>query len=105
MTLEKAAEIFDALGFQVGFIDEGVVKAHIVRLPSSFAGRIDLHNIYCKKAADEVGEYIYAWSGTADYEDTASRCYDCVPLIKLYRDVIEHNNEMLVGAGLVARMM
>ncbi len=105
MTLEKAAEIFDALGFDIAWVDEGVVKVSIVRSEILNYKNLGLHNIYFKKSEDEVGEYIYAWSGTLDYEDIASRCYDCVPLIKLYRDVREHNMEMLEGAGLIFRMV
>lgn len=111
MTLEKAAEIFDALGFRVAFVDEEVVKVSIIRSHNQTVlndKNLGLHNIYFKKYGgpnDEGGDYIYAWSGTLDHEDTSSRCYDCVPLLKLYRDVIEHNMEMLVGAGLKFRMV
>ncbi len=107
MTLEKAAEIFDALGFSVTPVEGDAVKVCIVRLHVLNDKNLGLHNIYFKKAVDDEGaECIYAWEGTLYYEfGIASRCYDCVPLIKLYRDAIEHNDEMLVGAGLKFRMV
>jgi len=109
MTLEEAKEIFEALGSPVisNGVEEEIIYEVCLSETQAVAGLdLKMYNIYFRHGGKD---YIYVWhqepKESHAWQDVAIRFRKAARLIELYRNVRQHNTEVLREIGIVAGLI